>query len=97
MTSLTWIESEPSKPQPAKVGASVLDLVGPGEVADRLDVQRATVAQWRARGLLPEPLGVIDQGNRQIPGNKPSAGIPIWSWSSIRDWATATGRPIKGS
>lgn len=56
-----------------------LDLVGIAEIAIRLDVQRATVDQWRRRGVLPEPEWDL-------------AGGPIWRWSTIRAWAVETGR-----
>lgn len=53
--------------------------VGLVEIADRLGVQRATVDQWRARGLLPEPRWTV-------------GGRPAWSWLEIAEWATETGR-----
>lgn len=55
------------------------DPVGIVEIAERLDVQRATVDKWRTRGLLPEPWLVI-------------SGTPIWEWNEIGAWAQVTGR-----
>ena len=53
--------------------------VGISEIADRLGVQRATVDQWRHRGLLPDPRWTI-------------SGNPAWDWSDIETWAQETGR-----
>jgi hypothetical protein len=96
MTSLSWIESEPGPSAPA-FGLKGLELVGPGEIAQRLGVKRPTVAVWRNRGLLPQPLAWIDDGTkgRSVKGRKPSQGLPVWSWSAIRVWADATGRSSK--
>ena len=56
-----------------------LDLVGLSEVADRLNVARATVDQWRHRDVLPEADWNLGGG-------------PVWLWSTIESWADATGR-----
>jgi hypothetical protein len=53
--------------------------VGIIEIADLLDVKRATVDQWRTRGVLPPPEG-------QISGN------PWWWENLILKWAKSTGR-----
>jgi ParB family chromosome partitioning protein len=69
------------------------DLVGPGEVAERLSVNRATVAQWRRRHAdFPQPVVVIDAGNRPSLRGGANAGTPIWRWSDVAEWARATGR-----
>ena len=53
--------------------------VGIPEIAQRLGVQRATVDQWRFRGLLPEPEWTVGGG-------------PAWDWPTIEAWAKQTGR-----
>ena len=55
------------------------DPVGIVEIADRLNVQRATVDQWLARGLPPEPRYTV-------------GGRPAWNWHEIQAWALQTGR-----
>jgi hypothetical protein len=55
-------------------------VVGLAEIAERLKVQRPTADQWRARGVLPDPL----------PGTV--GGRPAWRWKAIADWARQTGR-----
>lgn len=58
---------------------AILDPVGPGDIADRLGVTSAAVANWRARGLLPAPLFVVSCG-------------AVWPWLVVRRWAIETGR-----
>ena len=53
--------------------------VGLAEIATMLDVQRATVDQWRQRDLLPEPRWMV-------------GGRPAWTEEDIVQWAIATGR-----
>lgn len=53
--------------------------VGLAEIAQRLNVERGTVDQWRARKLLPEPRWTV-------------GGRPAWDWSDIAAWAKETGR-----
>ncbi len=55
-----------------------VELVGLSEIAERLNVQRGTVDQWRHRQVLPEPDFM--------------AGGPVWWWSTILRWAEQTGR-----
>jgi hypothetical protein len=55
------------------------EIVGEKEVAGMLAVQENTVHQWRARGNLPQPDGFV-------------SGNPAWNWSTIQNWADATGR-----
>lgn len=57
------------------------DLVGPDELAGLLDVSRATIRQWRHRGLLPA-------------ADLELSGLPIWTLRTVRDWAALTGRTI---
>lgn len=54
-------------------------LMGPDEVADLLQVQRATLRQWRKRGELPEPYMVL-------------SGMPIWQRGAVVAFALLTGR-----
>lgn len=56
-----------------------LDVVGLKEVAQRLGVEERTASMWKWRGLLPPADGIV-------------SGLPVWRWSTIRKWATATGR-----
>lgn len=53
--------------------------VGIQEIAERLGVKRATVDQWKLRGLLPPPRWTV-------------GGRPAWAWLDIEDWAEQTGR-----
>lgn len=55
--------------------------VGIIEIAHRLGVARATVDQWRQRGIgFPEPRWTV-------------GGRPAWNWDDdIEPWARATGR-----
>ena len=55
------------------------EIVGEKEIAGVLSVRENTVHQWRARGILPGPDGLV-------------SGNPAWHWSTIRTWAEATGR-----
>ncbi len=56
-----------------------VELVGLSEIAERLNVLRGTVDQWRHRNVLPAPDYDLQAG-------------PIWWWSTIRRWAEQTGR-----
>lgn len=53
--------------------------VGLAEIAERLNVERNTVDQWRHRSVLPEPRWSV-------------GGRPAWDWSDITAWAKETGR-----
>ena len=53
--------------------------VGATEIAERLGVDRGTIAKWQQRGLLPAPAWTV-------------GGRPAWSWDSVEAWARATGR-----
>lgn len=55
--------------------------VGILEIAERLDVKRATVDQWLQRDLLPPPEWKV-------------GGRPAWNWATIRRWAVETGRLV---
>ena len=57
------------------------DLVGLGEIADRLGTARVNVRQWRFRGLLPEPVTTV-------------SGTPVWAWSEILEWTKGPGREL---
>ena len=55
------------------------NVVGIPEIAERLGVARATVDQWKWRGVLP-------------PARWTVGGRPAWSWSEIQKWARDTHR-----
>ena len=57
-------------------------VVGIAEVAQRLQVERSTVDQWRRRGVMPAP-------------DWPLEGGPVWLWETVRRWAEATGRYVE--
>lgn len=54
-------------------------VVGIAEIARRLGRSRATVDQWKWRGLLPDPSWAV-------------GGRPAWNWPEVEAWAKATGR-----
>lgn len=56
-----------------------VDLVGPVEIAELLQVQLPTVYRWRTRKVLPVPRWTV-------------SGSPIWIRDEILAWAQATGR-----
>lgn len=60
---------------------TIIDPVGPKEIADRLEVSVNTVHSWRNRDAIIDPDVVI-------------SGVPVWSWDRIASWALETGRPI---
>lgn len=55
------------------------DVLGTGEVAKLLGVNRRTVTMWRYRGILIEPDYVV-------------SGAPAWQRKRILRWAKETGR-----
>lgn len=58
---------------------ALAEIVGPHEIAERLQVELGTVHQWRKRLLMPAPQRVISK-------------VPLWSWAEILGWALETGR-----
>lgn len=68
---------------------SAAELVGSLEVAARLGVSVNTLASWRRRGTDAFP-----------PAEHVVGGRPAWKWSTVKAWATRTGRmpqpPAKG-
>lgn len=56
-----------------------IDIVDQAAIADRLDVTLDTVYKWRHRGVLPSDEFGLAVG-------------PLWTWSTIREWALETGR-----
>lgn len=60
-------------------------LVGSGEIAERLESRISTVHWWRRNDeTFPRPVAVLG----------PSTGRPtyIWSWPDVETWARRTGR-----
>lgn len=58
------------------------DLVGPVEIAERLEVMVGTVHSWRylrKATRMPEPDYIL-------------SGHPIWIWARIELWAQQSGR-----
>lgn len=55
------------------------DPVGTRDIAERLGVKPQTVAQWKVRGLMPEPRWTV-------------SGQPCWEWADVLEWAKASGR-----
>ena len=53
--------------------------MGVAEIAHALGVSRQTVAQWHARGQLPEPQAQLAMG-------------PVWRETTIQRWAKESGR-----
>ena len=53
--------------------------LGIAEIADLLEVEHATVSQWRQRGLLPPP-------------DHRTARADLWDKNKIIGWAERTGR-----
>ena len=54
-------------------------LVGMTEIGERLGYPTDTIRKWRQRDLLPEPAATLAMG-------------PIWTASSIDQWADETNR-----
>jgi predicted DNA-binding transcriptional regulator AlpA len=70
------------------------ELVGIAEIADRLQVEPATVTVWRYRHRrAPRPPW------RRFPDPVRVAGrSPLFDWTEIETWAKATGRmPEEGT
>lgn len=67
-----------------------LDIVGPREIANRLDVTHQLVSQWMKRGW---PAG--KRGAAPVKSPKAIAvvsGVTIFHWKDVETWAIATGR-----
>lgn len=63
--------------------ADPVDPVGSRDIAERIGVKAQTVAQWKLRGIMPEPRWQI-------------SGLPVWRWCDIEKWAQDTGRMYAG-
>lgn len=57
------------------------ELVGPAEIAQRLGVDRQTVAKWRQRATVGFP-----------PPSSWISGRALWDWPVVERWARETGR-----
>jgi excisionase family DNA binding protein len=60
------------------------EVVGLADIAHRLGVSRATVDQWKWRGVMPKPTQLV-------------SGRPAWNWEVIEAWARKTKRLPKKS
>jgi hypothetical protein len=58
------------------------DIMGTQEIAALLQVQPATVSQWRHRRLLPAPWRTV-------------SGTPLWLRATVEEWARETERMPK--
>lgn len=72
------IDAEESAAAPAPEVVREMPL-GMAEVAELLEVKRGTVAQWRTRGVFPEPELTV-------------GGSPAWWETTVLGWAETTGR-----
>ena len=72
-------EWDMEEPEPDEIVAS--ELVGPGEVAILLGVQRATIRQWRKRGQMPAPILSL------LAGSGKGDRLPVWRTEDIIEWA----------
>lgn len=59
--------------------ATMCDVVGVYEISQLLGVEQQTVAQWKFRGLMPEPCGTVSK-------------LPAWERAAIVAWAKETDR-----
>jgi len=55
------------------------DPVGLREISTRLHVSIHTARMWRNRERMPKEVCVV-------------SNVPLWSWSSVEEWADKTGR-----
>lgn len=55
------------------------DLLGPGDAAAIIGVDRSTVSRWIREGYMPEPLQVL-----MLRGAK---GVPVWTRPTITKFA----------
>jgi ParB/RepB/Spo0J family partition protein len=74
-------------------GGAELDLVSSWEVAERAQVDRATVSQWRRRyPTFPAPLAYLGAGRQAPRGARKGEGMPVWNWTDVATWLVTTGR-----
>lgn len=59
----------------------VIDLVGAGEIADRLGLAHVTSMHnlMRRHGDFPQPVAVVGR-------------VRVWAWPDVEQWARVTGR-----
>jgi len=57
----------------------MLDLLGPGEIAELLNVAPPSVSRWIREGTLPPPDAQLKR-------------IDVWERTTIVEWAEQTGR-----
>jgi len=66
----------------ATILAVKLDLAGPAELTQMLDVSRTRFAQIIARSDFPKPVADLVMGK-------------VWDLAEVRKWAAKTGRTLK--
>lgn len=64
------------------------DIVGIGDIADRLGVQKGTIDTIRKRDKNPHR----ETTRFPDPAGHLSGYTPWWDWDTVREWAEATGR-----
>ena len=75
----SWVgRSGRGLPRPAAEPA-LIDLVGVGDIASRLEVEPRLVANWHVTGALPNPDYRWEAGD-------------TWLWDTIERWARGRGR-----
>lgn len=70
----------------------VEDLLAPGDIAELLDVNRATVWEWNKRAKRARAAGRDDDRLFPEPTKLISDRFPVWDRAVVEEWAKATGR-----
>ena len=85
--------SNMTKASEARCPTCGTEFVGRLEVAERLGVSINTVDSWRTPkpGRRPIDPPFPTEAFRISPGGN-YAGVPIWDWGSVEDWAEKAGK-----